>query len=117
MSRTMSHLSIERRTNRSSFTSIALGRWLDAVAARDARGGVVLADARGLLVAHGAIDVDRAEAVAAIACLDLDRSGEIEVERFEHDGEPLYLCALGAGSTGALAEATAGVRRILDERN
>ncbi len=112
----MSFPAIERRTNRSPFTAIALGRYLDAVAAREAPHGVVLGDDRGLLVAHGAIDVDRAEAVAAIACLDLASGDEIVVERFEHDGEPLFLCALGGARAGALAEARNGVRRILDER-
>jgi len=110
-------MSIERRTNRSSYTSIALTRWLDAIASKHALEGVVLADRSGLLLAHGAMDVDRAEAVAAIACLTVESTDEIAVHRFDHDGDTLYLCGLGRRrSPSALLKAKAGVQRILDER-
>lgn len=110
-------MSIERRTNRSSFTSIALTRWLDAIASKHALEGVVLADRSGLLLAHGAMDVDRAEAVAAIACLTVESTDEIAIHRFEHEGNTLYLCGLGRGrSPNALHRARTGVQRILDER-
>jgi hypothetical protein len=110
-------MSIDRRRNRSPFTSIALARWLDAVAAKHGLEGVVLADPCGLLVAHGAMDVDRAEAVAAIACLPVTGTEELAIHRFEHDGETLYLCGLGRRRTPtALERAQTGVQRILDER-
>jgi hypothetical protein len=108
---------IERRRNRSSFTSIALGRFLDSIAAQHALDGVVLADPCGLLVAHGAMDIDRAESVAAIACLPLVDTEELEIHRFEHDGSMLYLCGLGRRrSSRALRSAQTGVQRILEER-
>jgi len=110
-------MSIERRRNRSSFTSIALARWLDSVAEQHALEGVVLADRSGLLVAHGAMDVDRAEAVAAIACLTSESTDELAIHRFEHEGDTLYLCGLGRRrSPNALHKARTGVQRILDER-
>lgn len=110
-------MSIERRKNRSSFTSVALTRWLESVAEKHDLEGVVLADPSGLLVAHGAIDVDRAEAVAAIACLPMAASEEIDVHRFEHDGDTLYLAGLGRSRKHtALRSAQLGVQRILDER-
>jgi hypothetical protein len=110
-------MNVERRQNRSSFTSIALTRWLDAVAAQNALEGVVLADACGLLVAHGAMDVDRAEAVAAIACLTSESTDELAIHRFEYEGDTLFLCGLGRKRTpNALHRAKNGVQRILDER-
>ncbi|MBI2388366.1 MAG: hypothetical protein HYV09_02005 [Deltaproteobacteria bacterium] len=109
----------ERRRHRSPFTSIALGRWLDAVAARNGLSGLVLGDACGLLVAHGAMDVDRAEAVAAIAPIDsvVDVPGAMRVLRFEHEGAPLVLAGLGQEPRlDALVDAQIGVARILSER-
>jgi hypothetical protein len=109
----------ERRTNRSSHTSIALARWLDAMAAKHELSGMVLGDNDGLLVAHGVMDVDRAEAVAAVACLDLPRGvdeSEMKVLSFEHEGAALVLAGLGNASSIMLENARIGVSRILSER-
>lgn len=114
----MASMKVERRQNRSPFTSIALTRWLDAVAARNGLSGIVLGDDAGLLVAHGAMDVDRAEAVAAIAPIDIgDVPGAMKVIRFEHDGAPLILAGLGKEPRAeVLLDAQRGVARILSER-
>lgn len=109
---------VERRQNRSPFTSISLSRWLDSVAAQNGLTGIVLGDDSGLLVAHGSMDVDRAEAVAAIAPLDMgDVPGAMSIVRFEHDGAPLILAGLGKGPhKPALIAAQTGISRILSER-
>jgi len=111
----------DRRHNRSSYTSIALGRWLEAVAARNGLSGLVLGDDSGLLVAHGAMDVDRAEAVAAIAPIvpiwSHANDEEMQLLKFEHEGAPLLLAGLGKRPDGkALADAQIGIARILSER-
>ena len=111
-------MKVERRSNRSPYTSIALSRWLDAIAARSGLTGLVLGDDAGLLVAHGTMDVDRAEAVAAIAPLDMgDVPGAMSVVRFDHEGAPLILAGLGKGPhVPALLDAQIGISRILSER-
>jgi hypothetical protein len=110
---------IERRTNRSSHPSVALSRWLDAMASKNGLSGIVLGDDAGLLVAHGVMDVDRAEAVAAVACLGLPEgvdSSEMKVLSFQHEGAALVLAGLGNPSSIQLEDARIGVSRILSER-
>lgn len=111
-------MKVERRHNRSPYTSIALSRWLDAVAARNGLSGLVLGDETGLLVAHGKMESDRAEAVAAIAPIDMgDVPGAMKVLRFEHEGAPLLLAGLGnLPKLEVLRDAQVGINRILAER-
>lgn len=126
----------ERRKVRSSNPNRAMTHLFDAIA-RDAEvQHMALADQRGLLLVHsgeeGTCDVLAAYAPLLSKTVDpssrevlLDtmsgylataRPERIAVRRFDHGGEPLFLCALGeqdARKDVAVCRAVSGARRIL----
>ena len=113
----------ERRRKRSSFAGLALQYLFNAIARRQGLQGIVLADTSGLVVATNVKMAD-AEEVAAMAPLMVKSAGleydwywgaPLVIRQVEVEGEPFYLCALGANMPAmqGASEAAGALDRIL----
>ena len=133
----MQAVTYERRRVRSTNPNQAMGHLFATIARDNAVEHLALADQRGLLLVHSGqqetCDVLAAYAPLLSKTVDpssrevlLDtmtgylaeaRPERIAVRRFDHGGEPLFLCALitstSAAKDVAVCRAVSGARRIL----
>ena len=122
--------SVERRGKRSSSCSEAIRLQLEACVSRASLGAMVLADSDGLCLGFAGPGYPKEELAANMTLLgrkvenfegamsSTEGQWNVRIRRFNVDGVPLYLGAVGGGGEARaqqLHQSVTGVRRILQQ--